>query len=319
MLVRENSISRTPKTATSSVSFNDCPPLPSPITLKPCKYQVAGHLPENGKRGSLVDEHGRFYKPLQPGPRGTNELNFYGKVFSEEFLEVNDEDEEEWSRRVELRRFVPTFYGCISLATTADRPHLILQDVVYGYSKPCVMDVKIGYRTWYSSADERYNQRAKKKDSLTTQATIGFKICGWQVYDKIKRKFHRVSKSKCKTMSENQVHEALKKFADNKSGIGAMEVYSSCNGAISQLRELRNWFQNQGMFKFYSSSVLVTYDGDAECVEDLNVQIKLVDFAHTYPTEGTKDRNFQDGLISFMQWLEEVVDETKNSSKKSDD
>lgn len=310
MPVRENSLSRTLNNAPKNGSSTDCP------TLKPCKYQVAGHLPENGKRGSLVDEHGRFYKPLQPGPRGTNELNFYGKVFSKEFLEVNDDDEEEeWSRRVELRRFVPRFFGCLNLA---DRPHLVLQDVVYGYSKPCVMDVKIGYRTWYSSADERYNQRAKKKDSSTTQSRIGFKVCGWQVYDKAKRKFHRVSKSKCKTMSEIQVREALKKFTDNKTGIGPLEVYSSCNGAISQLRELRNWFQNQGMFKFYSSSVLVTYDGEAECAEDLDVRIQLVDFAHTYPTEGTKDRNFQDGLISLLQWLESVVDESRSVLKDSD-
>lgn len=282
----------------------------SPTTLKPCKYQVAGHLPENGKMGSLVDGCGRFYKPLQPGSRGINELNFYRKVSSREFLE-NPEDEEQWSNKMELLRFVPRFFGCVTLA---DRQYLILKDLNFGYRRPCVMDVKIGYRTWYSAGDATYNERARRKDENTTQSTIGFKICGWQVYDVMKRKFHRVTKAKCKMMSQPQVREAFMKFADNKSGlINPNAVYNSCNGVIVQLRDLRNWFQAQGMFKFYSSSILVIYEGDeTESLEDLNVRVHLVDFAHTFPTEGIKDRNFQDGLSSLLDWLIGISEESKN-------
>jgi len=270
---------------------------------------VAGHLPENGKMGSLVDGCGRFYKPLQPGARGMNELNFYRKVSSPEFLE-NNEDEDQWSLKMELRRFVSRFFGSV---TMADRQYLILKDLVFGYRRPCVMDVKIGYRTWYSAGDARYNERARLKDENTTQSTIGFKICGWQVYDVVKRKFHRVSKAKCKTMSQPQVREAFMKFADNKSGMITPEaVYNSCDGAIVQLRDLRNWFQAQGLFKFYSSSILMIYEGDEmESLEDLNVRVHLVDFAHTFPTEGIKDRNFQDGLSSLLDWLIGISEESK--------
>lgn len=282
------------------------------VALKPCKYQVAGHLPENGKNGSLVDGCGRFYKPLQPGARGINELNFYRKVSSADFLE-DQEDEEQWNQKVEMLRYVPRFYGSV---TFADRQYLILKDLVFGYRCPCVMDVKIGFRTWYSAGDAKYNERARKKDEDTTQSTIGFKICGWQVYDVMKQKFHRVTKGKCKTMSQPQVREALIKFTDNKSGLVNPEaVYNSCNGVIPQLRDLRNWFLSQSMFKFYSSSILMIYEGDEmETLEDLNVRVHLVDFAHTFPTEGVKDRNFQDGLTSLLDWLIGVTEESKTNA-----
>ena len=83
------------------------------------------------------------------------------------------------------------------------------------------------------------------------------------------------------------------------------------------VRELRNWFQAQGMFKFYSSSILIMYEGDeTENVEDLNVRVRWVDFAHTFPTEGVKDRNFQDGLSSLMEWLVGVSEESTTQQHK---
>lgn len=49
-------------------------------TLKAAPHQVAGHLFERGKAGSLIDDMGHFYKPLQPGPRGEREETFYRYV-----------------------------------------------------------------------------------------------------------------------------------------------------------------------------------------------------------------------------------------------
>ena len=41
--------------------------------------------------------------------------------------------------------------------------------------------MQVGFRTWYPGADERHIQRCKLKDSATSQAALGFKICGMQV------------------------------------------------------------------------------------------------------------------------------------------
>lgn len=58
---------------------------------------------------------------------------------------------------------------------------LELEDVAKQYRHPSIIDIKLGFRTWYPSADQRYIDKCKAKDASTTQAALGFKICGMQV------------------------------------------------------------------------------------------------------------------------------------------
>ena len=41
--------------------------------------------------------------------------------------------------------------------------------------------VQVGFRTWYHDADPCHIERCKLKDAATSQAALGFKICGMQV------------------------------------------------------------------------------------------------------------------------------------------
>ena len=61
---------------------------------------------------------------------------------------------------------------------------LELEDVAKRYRHPSIIDIKLGFRTWYPSADQRYIDKCKVKDASTTQAALGFKICGMQVSHK---------------------------------------------------------------------------------------------------------------------------------------
>jgi inositol-polyphosphate multikinase len=76
-------------------------------------------------------------------------------------------------------------FGCAVCADgTLDldgRTLLELEDVARGYRRPSIMDVKIGFRTWYHGASESYISKCKAKDAETTQARLGFKVCGMQV------------------------------------------------------------------------------------------------------------------------------------------
>ena len=65
--------------------------------------------------------------------------------------------------------------------------------------------------------------------------------------------------------------------------------------------------QVQQEFVFYSSSILIIYEGDAQKQSETNVVIRLVDFAHTFPVDGKRDSNFLDGLASFMSVLEDTI------------
>ncbi len=65
--------------------------------------------------------------------------------------------------------------------------------------------------------------------------------------------------------------------------------------------------QVQQDFCFYSSSVLIIYEGDAETAEEANVSVRLVDFAHTFPSGGQRDANFIKGLSALMSTLSVVA------------
>ena len=65
--------------------------------------------------------------------------------------------------------------------------------------------------------------------------------------------------------------------------------------------------QVQRDFMFYSSSVLIIYEGDAETADEANVSIRLVDFAHTFPSQGSKDTNFIAGVRAVIKALSNVM------------
>ncbi|KAM6557500.1 hypothetical protein CsatB_004519 [Cannabis sativa] len=62
-------------------------------------HQVAGHKASKGIIGPLIDNSGRFYKPLQSNNRGSKEESFYKKFSSN--TEIPNH----------IRKFFPTYYG----------------------------------------------------------------------------------------------------------------------------------------------------------------------------------------------------------------
>ena len=88
--------------------------------LKPCTHQVAGHLFEEGKAGSLVDGKGRFYKPIQPGPRGNREGEFYDYVTNEKNRDVEMYGRGMWTEK-EVECFEGMMRGEVSFGTAVSR------------------------------------------------------------------------------------------------------------------------------------------------------------------------------------------------------
>ncbi|CAK0784397.1 hypothetical protein CVIRNUC_007601 [Coccomyxa viridis] len=298
--------------------------------------QVAGHLFEDGKAGSLVDDSGHFYKPLQAGARGQREWKFYETVQLEKQAAVASSSTVDSSyengnssppaatqsrqdsstrqgasfqepfcvRNATLLSIIPTYYGVIDLR---GRPLLELEDVAQQYHRPSIIDIKVGYQTWYQGAEEGYIQRCQAKDAATTQAALGFKVCGMQVYRASQMGYWRASKRWCKQLPAEAVGKALAIFANNEAGLQPGDVYSGPSGAIAQLQQLAAWFQVQQEFCFYSSSVLIMYEGDAETAEEANVSVRFVDFAHTFPSGGQRDGNFIQGLSALTSMLSAVA------------
>jgi 1D-myo-inositol-tetrakisphosphate 5-kinase/inositol-polyphosphate multikinase len=92
--------------------------------FKVAANQVAGHRFEEGRVGSLVDDSGRFYKPLQDGARGDHETLFYDKIWSDTAVPPA------------VKAFFPHFYGTINIDAPDGSSINILQSPIFSSSNP---------------------------------------------------------------------------------------------------------------------------------------------------------------------------------------
>lgn len=270
--------------------------------------QVAGHKALDGKLGPSIDDSGRFYKPLQKDDRGSKELAFYTSFYSNTRIPNH------------IRRFFPIFHGT-QMLESSDRsglhPHLVLQDVAFGRVHPSIMDVKIGSRTWYPQASDKYIDKCLTKDRITTSSQLGFRISGLQIFGNKESGFWKPDKSLVLSYTPKDIKLVLRKFVSSntnpelKSSLDcwyASVVYGGSSGILAQLLDLKAWFEDQTIFHFSSSSILMMYDKEALLTgKKPNADIKLIDFTHVVDGEGIIDHNFLGGLCSLIKFISEIL------------
>ncbi|PKA56926.1 Inositol polyphosphate multikinase beta [Apostasia shenzhenica] len=281
------------------------------MMLKAPEHQVAGHLAKDGQLGPLVDGSGFFYKPLQNDDRGTNEMAFYTS-FSSDFRIPSH-----------IRRFFPGFHGSKLLHASDGsglHPHLVLDDLFTGLRHPSVIDLKIGARTWFPSASDDYFRKCLDKDRKTTSALLGFRVSGVQIRD-YGGILWRPSHANVHQFTASDVRRTLRRFVSSNPTSDcepdcafASAVYGGSEGVLAQLLELKAWFEDQTLFHFYSTSVLVAYDNCDHGQSQGRPRVRLVDFAHVLEGDGVIDHNFLGGICSLIKFIYEIPDSLTQSS-----
>ncbi|CAN8256948.1 unnamed protein product [Cochlearia groenlandica] len=282
--------------------------------LKAPEHQVAGHIAKDGKPGPLVDDKGLFFKPFQGGSRGEHEVKFYESFTAN--TKVPDH----------IRRYFPAYHGTQEIEDSDGEAMIVLENLLFEYKKPSVMDIKMGSRTWYPEASEEYIQKCLKKDILSTSVTSGFRISGFEVYDHEKMGFWKPDRKLLNKIDVEGVRLALKKFVSSNTlsetsskpdSAFSSSVYGGTNGILNQLLEIKTWFESQTFYHFNSCSILMVYEnesvgdgGDARAA-----RVKLVDFAHVLDGNGVIDHNFLGGLCSFINFVRDIVQRPDDSAE----
>lgn len=285
------------------------------IMLKVPVHQVAGHQAVGGHLGPLVDDSGRFYKPLQGDERGSHEVTFYESLSSNTKIPSH------------IRKFFPIFYGTQLLEASDGSgllPHLILQDLVSGRVNPSIMDIKIGSRTWPSESSEDYIAKCAKKDKETTSLDLGFRISGFQIFGNKESGFWKPDKEFIHSFSIEDARLNLRKFVSSNADADlepdcayADKVYGGSNGVLAQLLKLKAWFEDQTIFHFYSCSVLLMYEKELALEgKGVGAEIKLIDFAHVVDGKGVIDHNFLGGLSSLIKFISDILTTPDESPRK---
>jgi 1D-myo-inositol-tetrakisphosphate 5-kinase/inositol-polyphosphate multikinase len=233
----------------------------------------------------------------------------------------------------QLVKFSPKYYGVLGQQEVwsdseyglTDSTYLLLQDLTINFSKPCVMDLKMGCQSYEPDADEE--KRLLEISKYPQQAEFGFRIVGMRMYDPLhpeadEKGFRYFGKAFGRSLhTRDKVVGAFRTFLN--AGIGYEVVDANGGGAnghqsslmnsrnrtisnlLVQLRQLRRWFDENKSLKFYASSLLIVFEGDRtremEC-------IKMIDFGRVRREAGG-DLSYQYGLNQIKSIFSEIMEE----------
>jgi len=258
--------------------------------------QVAGHGASDESQGMMATKDGGILKPIQDGPRGVRELEFYQDVHSPtaspevaQFLE-----------------FIPQFFGTCN---KKNGRFMMIENLVGSMKKPCIMDIKVGAKTYGPDAtDEKKVQQDAKYAG--TKKPFGFSVLGMSVYQGETKENNVVhSKGYGKNLNEDNIIEFPQEYFDKENATARTKEMIEI--IIKKLEKIQELFEQQKTFHIFASSILFVYDAEAlitdEALED-NIVVKMIDFAHPFPANGELDENYLNGVTNLVSIFKEFAE-----------
>lgn len=220
-----------------------------PEGVQPLENQVAGHTFEQGTDilGLLKNlDDGSILKPAGKVLCGVREIKFYETIQAA----TTEKD------LVPLKEFIPGYKGHLKLPIDGKPVEFIkLADLTHGMLEPCIMDVKIGCRTWDPLATPE-KRKAEESKYQACKRNLGMCIPGFQVYSIVNGRRMRYGKEYGKKLTEVTVKDAFRKFLNADSGLCRQLLMQF----LSDLWNIQKWARTQTTYRLYSSSVLLVYD-----------------------------------------------------------
>lgn len=188
--------------------------------------------------------------------------------------------------------------------------YLRLRNITYGYERPCVIDLKIGIRTWDVEHSVEYAEKRAKSELGTTHERLGFKLCGAQTYD-AEGSVKRLSREECKSIrtSETLTRETLREFVrDPVTGETNDWFWPALVRQLrsESIRDLEHRLVGSSLLVVYESGKLAQSDVLGEvCVAEANLEARYIDFCHAVPKSGDEDtdENFEVGMQKFEAFV----------------
>lgn len=251
------------------------------------------------ERGNIV------LKPVQRFPKGCRELEFYNKVF---------EKDQRDPIYVEIKRWIPKFFGVEIIQISNRNPqYMKLEDVTKHFDKPCITDLKIGKQTYNPLAD--LDKITKERSKYPRLSEVGFQLLGMRIYDPSSNNYTQYDRIFGRSLEPEELcDKGLRLFLTQNGEIRR----DALKEIILQVKHIKDFFVRQRKLSFYSSSLLVVYEGNSLSEGKVSnvASVKMIDFAHVFPTQNS-DENYIFGLETLLKMFSSLQSSTIDRRKIS--
>ncbi|KAG2178634.1 hypothetical protein INT44_001787 [Umbelopsis vinacea] len=160
--------------------------------------------------------------------------------------------------------------------------HICLENLLYGFIQPCVIDIKLGTQLYGPDATPSKRAKMIKKANETTSGKLGLKICGMQMFDASTNQQILHSKTYIKQITESSLLDAFVSFFFPHSEVGhtivegrerlhlplegsripAAKMRWIIRSLIEDIDEILETVANFPEVRMYGASLLIVYEGD---------------------------------------------------------
>lgn len=137
--------------------------------------------------------------------------------------------------------------------------YILLENLTSRHRHPCVLDLKVGTRQHGDGASSSKKQSKSAKVNSTTSGQLGLRLGGMQVFQVNLGRYICRTKTYGRALTPDGLRSALRQFFCN----GLVLRTDVIRALLRRLGQLRDLLSQLDSYRFYTSSLLVTYDGSS--------------------------------------------------------